>query len=55
VVYSLRAPENTFQPGVFERGSYTVTVGNPDESLMETYSGIEARWSQPERVIEVSF
>lgn len=55
VVYTLRAPENTFQPGVFERGSYTVTVGNPDESVAETYSGIDARWSKPQRVIEVSF
>jgi hypothetical protein len=47
-VYSLRISGNSFQPGVFRYGSYTVEAGDPDTGVWRKSEGIQA-WSSRER------
>ena len=47
-VYSLRISGNSFQPGVFRYGSYTIEAGDPDTDIWRKAEGIQA-WSSRER------
>jgi len=43
VVYTLRAPESTWQPFVFEAGKYTVRVSDPESGRSAELKGLDAR------------
>jgi hypothetical protein len=47
VVYTLRAPESTWQPFVFEAGKYTVRVSDPESGRSAELTGLEPRRSNP--------
>jgi hypothetical protein len=42
IVYALRINGNTFQPGVFKVGAYTIKVGYPEENKYKTLKGVMA-------------
>ncbi|MCU0376929.1 MAG: hypothetical protein MUC78_01590 [Bacteroidales bacterium] len=48
IVYTLRISGNTYQPGVFYYGPYTIEAGDPDIGVWQKVSGIEA-WTTKER------
>ncbi|MCF8335463.1 MAG: alkaline phosphatase D family protein [Bacteroidales bacterium] len=41
LVYARRAKDSIFQPGVFEKGSYTLMVGVPELNKMDTLENIQ--------------
>ena len=47
VVYTLRAPEASWQPFVFEAGKYTVRVSDPDSGRKAELTGLEPRRNNP--------
>jgi phosphodiesterase/alkaline phosphatase D-like protein len=56
VVYTLRIKDNKYIPKVFERGVYTVKIGNPGKVEWQMFREIQSRWSIREGdVINVSF
>lgn len=55
VVYTLRIQGNEFQPWVFERGLYTVTVGDPDRNKEKTIRGLEAAEKKDGSPVALSF
>lgn len=48
MVYNLRISGNSFQPGVFRYGAYTIEAGDPDTGIWRKAEGIQA-WSSKER------
>ena len=54
VVYTLRIKGMQWRPWVFERGSYTVRVGDPDSNNMKEIRGIKVD-SQLNRKLEIPF
>ncbi|MCA9436294.1 MAG: hypothetical protein KC978_10945, partial [Candidatus Omnitrophica bacterium] len=53
VAYTLRIHGTEFQPKVFEKGAYTIHVGEGENK--KTLSSIEARSLVEDSVIEVEF
>ncbi len=53
VVYTLRIKGDEFRPKVFEKGAYTIHVGEGENK--KTLASIEARSLEEDRVIEVEF
>ncbi len=48
LVYNLRIKGNSYQPGVFSYGAYTIEAGDPDRDLWKEIEGIQA-WTSPQR------
>ncbi len=48
MVYSLRIRGNSYQPGVFSYGTYTIEAGDPDRDLWQKIEGIHP-WTSPQR------
>ena len=48
MVYNLRISGNSYQPGVFYYGPYTIEAGDPDRDIWKKISGIQA-WTTKER------
>ncbi|KPK82384.1 MAG: hypothetical protein AMS27_14610 [Bacteroides sp. SM23_62_1] len=55
IIYTVRATEAFFQPKVFSSGTYTINIGEPGTSKMETITGIQARWNKEQEPIVVEF
>lgn len=55
MVYNLRINGNSFQPGVFSYGLYTVEVGDPDRELWQKLEGIQAWTTKERKGLTVSF
>lgn len=53
VIYALRIHGDTFRPWVFEDGSYTVRIGEPD--LFKTITGLHPEPHDSDRTIHVEF
>lgn len=54
IVYTVRAPTTTFRPKVFAGGTYTLHVGEPGTTAMQTFTGVEAT-AHNEEALEVTF
>ncbi|NOR74557.1 MAG: twin-arginine translocation pathway signal protein [Draconibacterium sp.] len=54
IIYSIRIKGNSWQPKVFEKGSYTVKVGDPDLNKWETIEHIQSA-TKHKKSLEVSF
>ncbi|MCF6357574.1 MAG: hypothetical protein L3J54_07180, partial [Draconibacterium sp.] len=54
IEYTIRIKGNKWQPKVFEKGSYTVKVGDPDLNRWETLKHIEAV-AKPKKPLEINF
>ena len=54
IVYTIRIKGNQFQPRVFNEGSYTIKIGQPDEDLLQILSGIKTINDPKEKVISVN-
>jgi hypothetical protein len=52
VVYSLRLTQSTWQPHVFQLGTYTLQVSNPESKRIHTFTGLVAR-SKPAGVLNI--
>ena len=37
LVYAIRAKDNSFRPWVFQEGTYTIKIGDPDTNKWKTY------------------
>ncbi len=55
IIYTRRLASGEFQAGVFERGSYTIRVGEPGTSQMKTISGLHSNDSREQEPISVRF
>jgi len=53
--YAIRINGQEFQPKVFNSGSYTIELGEPDRGLWQKLEGIIASSSKERKAIEVSF
>lgn len=42
VIYSLRLKSNRFKPKVFANGSYTISISDPDTSVIKEYKNVKA-------------
>jgi alkaline phosphatase D len=42
IIYTLRIKGSTYDPRVFQKGTYTVTVSEPDENKQKVISGLKA-------------
>lgn len=48
MIYNLRVNGNSYQPGVFFYGPYTIEAGDPDQGVWKKIEGIQA-WTTKER------
>ena len=48
MIYNLRISGNSFQPGVFFYGPFTIEAGDPDTDTWQRAEGIQA-WTSKER------
>jgi hypothetical protein len=48
MIYNLRVSGNSYQPGVFFYGPYTIEAGDPDSDVWQKVEGIQA-WTSRER------
>jgi len=55
IVYTLRILGNTFRPKVFQKGSYTIKVGDPDQQLMKELNSVFSVDSTIEETLKISF
>ncbi|MEX0986622.1 MAG: hypothetical protein WD052_04020 [Bacteroidales bacterium] len=56
VIYTVRVPEFTFQPGVFTYGGeYTVKIGDPDNDNFRLFENVRARYTNTEEPVVVEF
>jgi hypothetical protein len=55
VVYTLRIDGRSFRPKVFETGSYTIKVGEPNTAKMRTLSNVQSIAPDESRTLEVNF
>ncbi len=53
-VYTIRINGKSWQPKVFEKGKYTVKIGDPDLNKWKTFEHIEAA-TKPKKTLEVKF
>ena len=54
-VYTLRISGNSFQPGVFNMGSYTIEIGDPDKTGWQKIEGIYATSFRERKEMKVEF
>ncbi|MEN8117408.1 MAG: alkaline phosphatase D family protein [Bacteroidota bacterium] len=52
--YSIRIKGNTWQPKVFEKGNYTVKVGDPDLNIWKTVEHVQSA-AKPKKSLEIGF
>lgn len=55
VVYTLRIQGNTFEPWVFEKGRYTLRVGEPGTTQLKVFNGVEALAEKGEKSLSAAF
>ncbi len=56
VLYTVRVPGNTYQPGVFSYGGeYTVRIGDPDTDNFQEIEHVKSRYLKNEEIVEVNF
>ena len=55
IIYTLRITDYTFQPWIFETGTYTVSIGEPGTSKMKYISGLAPEESPELDTITFSF
>ncbi len=55
IIYTLRIMGYTFQPGVFEKGSYSIHIGEPGTSEIKTISGISSKVEPVQDTIYIDF
>jgi hypothetical protein len=55
IIYTLRIREFNYQPGVFAEGSYTVHIGEPGTSRMQSLTGLTSLDSKKQEKITIDF
>ena len=55
LVYGIRVNGTSFKPKVFEKGKYTVRIGDQDNDYMQEFQSVEANALVNESVLEVVF
>lgn len=56
IVYTVRIPGNSFQPGVYTYGgTYTVRIGDPDSGQFQVFEEVRARYTKDETPVQVTF
>jgi hypothetical protein len=55
IIYTLRIASFEYQPGVFEKGTYTVAVGEPGTGSMKSIPGLIPQGSREQDTLLVSF
>ena len=55
VVYTLRIKGQTFRPGVFKTGNYTIRVSEPDQGVLKELTGIETIGKEEAKSLNVEF
>ncbi|MDA3821623.1 MAG: alkaline phosphatase D family protein [Bacteroidales bacterium] len=56
ILYTVRIPGNSYQPGVFTYGGdYTVSIGDPDSETYQVFEHVKARYTKPEEEVIVQF
>ncbi len=55
IVYTLRINGNSFQPGVFAYGNYTIEVGEPDTDRWQIFEGVNATSYIERQALEVKY
>ncbi len=55
IIYTLRIREFNFQPGVFTEGTYSVHIGEPGTSQMQSLTGLNSMESKEQEKITVEF
>lgn len=53
--YSIRISGNSFQPGVYYFGTYTIEIGDPDLDIWKEFKGLGATSFKERKNIEVEF
>jgi len=54
-LYTLRIRDFSYQPGVFDEGSYTVHIGEPGTSSMQSLTGLLSSITKEQDQITVTF
>jgi hypothetical protein len=55
IIYTLRIRDYSYQPGVFDEGSYTVHIGEPGTDRMKSLRGLLSADTKTQDRIRVSF
>jgi len=55
IVYTLRIKGTSFRPKVFQKGAYTLVIGEPGTEKMKLLQGVMAMPLDKEQVLEVKF
>ncbi|MFC2089884.1 twin-arginine translocation pathway signal protein [Bacteroidota bacterium] len=56
IIYTLRVPGNTYQPGVFTYGgAYNIRIGDPDSDNFQSFEAVQARYSRSADTVVVNF
>lgn len=55
IIYTLRCTGNSYQPGIFQHGTYSVNIGEPGTSKMETIGGLVSSGLKDQQEILINF
>jgi alkaline phosphatase D len=56
IIYTVRVPQDNFQPGVFTYGGdFTIKIGDPDSENFRTFENVRARYLKNEEPVIVEF
>jgi hypothetical protein len=56
IIYTVRVPQESFQPGVFTYGGdFTIKIGDPDSEKFKTFENVRARYLKNEEPVIVEF
>lgn len=56
IIYTVRVPGNTYQPGVFDySGTYTIKIGDPDSEQFQVFEGVNSSYRKKEEIVKVEF
>ena len=56
IIYTVRVPQDSFQPGVFTYGGdFTIKIGDPDSENFRTFENVRARYLKNEEPVIVEF
>lgn len=53
ILYTVRITGNEFQPGVYNAGTFTVSIGDPDTEKWETFKNLSSRFGNNIEILSV--